>query len=74
MVAGEKSKEVSSQGLKSKSECAKSRPEGTVSSDVSSPLPKKSSPMSKERDVSLSSRGGNPHVLTYTTIPREIID
>lgn len=32
--------------------------------DKTSP-PKKSSPMCSANDVSLSSKGGNPHVLTY---------
>lgn len=36
----------------------------TVSSAEYMPLPKKSRPMSKEREVSFSSNGGNPQVST----------
>nr|GMD30709.1 hypothetical protein Iba_chr09aCG9580 [Ipomoea batatas]GMD33975.1 hypothetical protein Iba_chr09cCG7690 [Ipomoea batatas]GMD35674.1 hypothetical protein Iba_chr09dCG9150 [Ipomoea batatas] len=39
-----------------------------VSSFVSRPPPKKSIPEKNAVDFSLSSRGGNPHVLTYHNI------
>lgn len=40
----------------------------TVSSVESIPPPKKSSPMINESEVSLSSKGGKPQVLTYPSI------
>lgn len=42
--------------------------EVTVSSFDSKPPPKKSSPISNEIDVFLSSKGGKPHVLTYAPV------
>lgn len=44
----------------------------TVSSFVNVPPPKKSCCASDLRDLSLSSNGGNPQVITFTTVERKV--